>query len=92
MPWKLTAASADSNMIGIYYTLGPGAGCIDLRGVYIKETATSVLIDVAAEQTGSGPCTARLQLGRSNVGLGRPLGSRDLIHAEVSSDWQNAVF
>ena len=56
----------------------------------MTETSTSVAIAaLAATPSGNQVCQADLAIGATTVTLSAPLGSRTLLHAEVTTDWRS---
>ncbi len=89
MPWRLFAIGRNQDTLGIYYATGDG-DCVTPKGVYLAETASTVTVEVLSNTARARrACPARLGLARADVELRHPLGHRQLIHAQVATEWSN---
>lgn len=90
MPWVLTAIDDPTSTVSLIYVTGDG-DCVTPRGMYVSESATSVLVEVlSSTAVNRSACGSALTMARSRVTLDHPLGARTLIHAVVSSSWTDA--
>jgi hypothetical protein len=99
MPWKLDGIDDAQRSLAISYIAG--GGCTFPRGIYIQETASSVLIEslgrtMNAPQPSQSPqvtaCPADLKVGLATIKLQQPLGDRLLLHAQVDPAWDNPAY
>lgn len=87
MPWKLVGVRDHATVLDIYYVAG--GGCTSPRGLYVQQTAQTVLI-AALGKTNRPPgavCPSNLRVGLAAVTLRAPLGTRHLVHAVVDPAW-----
>lgn len=92
MPWRLTSITDGGRTLGLIYVTGDG-DCTRPRGVYVSETASSVLLEVLSKtESNRNACAGMLTMARGAVRLDAPLGGRALVHAVVSDAWTNPNF
>jgi hypothetical protein len=90
MPWRLAGIDDTRSVLAITYVAG--GGCASPRGIYVHETATTVLIEALSRTTSTGQqsqspyaCAAYLRDGRATIQLQQPLGDRQLLHGQTNS-------
>ena len=89
MPWALTTEPGPSTTLNIFFLSGDGY-CTSNVGFYVRETPESVYIEAASNDLQNGrACPANELTGVAAISLNAPLGSRQLLHAQVSPDWVN---
>jgi hypothetical protein len=82
--WGLQKVSGRDLYLG--YEIG--GGCDSDRGVYVQETPARVLVGHYVLDDSAGHiCTDEMRIGYGVVHLGRPLGSRPLVHTMVDVTW-----
>lgn len=83
-PWELLATENDALVIRYV----AGGGCSEWAGVRVDETDSTVEIwTTTRPPKGDAACVLNLAIRESVIPLRKPLGSRTLLHAPVTSDW-----
>lgn len=90
MPWKLSDLSQDRQTLIINYAAGDGS-CVRPSGIVVNQTSSYVAVEVISTFDPSGVCPASLLVERAMIRLGKPLGSRELLHAQVSRQYANSA-
>jgi hypothetical protein len=92
MQWRLTAVDDQTGTISVIYVAGDDS-CVKPKGIYVYQSNAAVVVEVLSKTTsGRSVCTDALVVGRNVITLGRPLGSRSLLHARVAGEWSNPNF
>ncbi len=83
--WQLLGVSADGRLLGLRVAVD---GCTELSHVDVRETATSVQIDVLVRPGpgADGPCVQSAELIDRRVELDSPLADRSLVSGYDGSE------
>lgn len=91
LAWRLVALDDHASTITVWYDAGDG-WCDKPKGFYVRETATSVLVENVNYWAHSpdGACPSVQRFGRAIITLQHPLGGRTLIHATINTKYGTA--